>query len=1734
MQTNYLIRALIALAALILPVGAQQFTSNKVDQTLRGESRINPTSLGMEFEIPISTYPGRGIDMPISLNYSSKVWRLSYGGSIPAVNNPDTCNAINTPRFAENSASGWTASLSVPYVEYTGGANIYNSAGDPAEEPGCAPEPGGSNNNAWVRRIFVHLPGGESHELRMMDPVLFYPASSNCDPDPQTLCDGNDPSHDYNWNGWYYAADGSNIRYFEDRGSGVFYLQMPDGSRYEFTGQIGGSTTAQIRKASKLVDRNGNTITYHGPNQQFPNGYLTDTIGRQLPIPLPASAPTEPKVETVQFPGIAGSQITYRLHWKRLKGSTADESALANFNDGLRFAGDRYLQGGVWQTRNSGESLFASEFESWVLSSESRFNPVVLAAVELPSGRSFRFRYNIHGEIVRTDLATGGFETYQIEPVNAITDLAGPHRQANRGITSRVLAESTSGASYEWRYSTSIDDASTYRSVTTNPDGSQLTKLVHRGGSGRFGFDSALSGMTFEEYVHTQSSMIVSMKRTNWSFSTRGIFDGESPVSIAEWHPRISSIESTTFDVLGRAAKAVNVMTYESETELGQPSTPVLVKKVDEFDFVPGNQPTPELPIRSTVNTFLINDQSIDATIRETYRNLNLVNLMTSIDIRDGAGNLFARSETKFDESGMSPSIGRGNPTSTHEWNSESGSSTNPGSYVVSRTRFDGYGNTVEFIDPLGRSTTTEFDPVSAVYPIRVTTPVPDPTGIKGSATSHVSLASFDPATGLQLSSIDPAGLETRMYYDPSTLRINAIRFYVNDQPIGGSTETVYGDGDDWMWIRERSEFDAEKWNERITRFDGLGRIRQTETSNSAGNVLVDQEYDDAGRLRRTSNPYRSGETPQWTTHEYDEIGRQKKIVHPDGSEVSTDWGVLVSDLTATTRTVTDQAGKKRRGVFDSLGRLKRVVEDPDGLNLVTDYVLDAGGNVRKTIQGGQFRYYAYSSIGRLIYSALPELDVNDGLEFTDSLTGNSRWSNRYEYDLSGNIIRTTDARGNQTTITYDGLNRVVARDFSDATPDVSFYFDGTGIQSAPAFATGKMTRVSSPISDVRYQQFDAFGRIKSVVQTIDGTSFESGYTYNLAGELVAETYPSGRTVMTDRNADGGVDSIRTSNSTVQDRTVASRFAYDPTGAVRAVRLGNGRWEQHTFNNRQQLTRSTLGYSVSDGALLDIGLGYGAQNNGAVRTQSIKFQGLAAPIEQTFDYDTLNRIKSARETQTGQQSWSQEFLYDRYGNRRLGAATSTLSILLDDKIENPVAEESSNRLKRDQDGDSIIDYRYDASGNMIADPSNRRFNYDSENRLTEVFQPSNSSSVPNIVYRYDGDGRRVLKLTSDEKVIFVYNVRGKLTAEYSTRITSEPKKTLFLTNDSLGSPRVITDGAGNVASRHDYLAFGEDITATLGNVGGRTTNHGYVNTGSVRQAFTGFVRDSETGLDFANARYFKPGHGRFVSVDPLIASASFRDPQTLNRYTYALNSPYKFVDPLGLISRSTGANGGSSDTRPRRPRRPRPAPRNLTPNPNVVVPRSIVNEAGASTVGGTANRGAVTIVLPKSLVTLKVELAKYTYSHIGAAQSQAQANKKFGAVQPEQATVSGSSETTTQSSSTSETTGSVTVSQQPEVTASSSQSTTAGRQQTNSGSITVTGASTDVRGVYNTVENETNLAITNYLNENADANGNISVTLIDKNNVQTKGVIDRETVKKHLTNLVQSAWQRAYFDFGGQ
>ena len=109
-----------------------------------------------------------------------------------------------------------------------------------------------------------------------------------------------------------------------------------------------------------------------------------------------------------------------------------------------------------------------------------------------------------------------------------------------------------------------------------------------------------------------------------------------------------------------------------------------------------------------------------------------------------------------------------------------------------------------------------------------------------------------------------------------------------------------------------------------------------------------------------------------------------------------------------------------------------------------------------------------------------------------------------------------------------------------------------------------------------------------------------------------------------------------------------------------------------------------------------------------------------------------------------------------------------------------------------------------------------------------------------------------------------------------------PVKLFFYHLDHLGTPRVITDVGGQPVSKHKYLPFGEELTPPPS-----------ANT----HKFTGHERDAESGQDYMFARYYSSSLDRFLSVDR--DGANPANPQSWNKYAYALNNPIKFLDSTG-------------------------------------------------------------------------------------------------------------------------------------------------------------------------------------------------------------------------------------------
>jgi len=150
-------------------------------------------------------------------------------------------------------------------------------------------------------------------------------------------------------------------------------------------------------------------------------------------------------------------------------------------------------------------------------------------------------------------------------------------------------------------------------------------------------------------------------------------------------------------------------------------------------------------------------------------------------------------------------------------------------------------------------------------------------------------------------------------------------------------------------------------------------------------------------------------------------------------------------------------------------------------------------------------------------------------------------------------------------------------------------------------------------------------------------------------------------------------------------------------------------------------------------------------------------------------------------------------------------------------------------------------------------------------------------------------GTTTVYIFSGTKVISEYEngtAVGSPTREYiysGTQLlaTMEGSAVKYYHQDHL-SNRVITDANSSVVEQKGHLPFGE-------------TWYG----GGDKWKFTTYERDAESGNDYAIFRSYVNRLGRFSSPDPLAGSTT--DPQSLNRYSYALNDPSNGTDPLGLF-----------------------------------------------------------------------------------------------------------------------------------------------------------------------------------------------------------------------------------------
>jgi RHS repeat-associated protein len=923
-------------------------------------------------------------------------------------------------------------------------------------------------------------------------------------------------------------------------------------------------------------------------------------------------------------------------------------------------------------------------------------------------------------------------------------------------------------------------------------------------------------------------------------------------------------------------------------------------------------KPTGALPAgtqlkRETVNAYhCATPDATDSTTSDpdAYNQPSAPSLRTALassEVRD-FGQTRLRIEYAYDNA-----LTTGNLVETRTWDSQRGALLSPqpdgsrldaSNSIAVTNQYDQFGNLTSTTEP-GRAdgsrsvTRYVYGPVNGQSNLHPTTI----TIADGTPRARIMSREYDFWTGL-LTRLTDADNNVTMATTYDVFGRPVQETAAEGRPEESRTVTVYSDVNRRVIVRADLNTTGDGKLITVRHFDQLGRIRLNRTLEDA---TAENELDETAGIKSqtryaidgtnhlnyklVSRPYRAatsqaaaGEaTMGWTVSTSDKGGRAVRVETFAGAAPPAPWGAnavstgavrTVYDADATT--ITDQNDTTKHNVKDVLGRLVEVREAPGMAgyeDYLTTYTYDVLGNLTQVAQGVQTRTFTYSSLSRMTSAFSPEQIDGQGTQVATT----------YAYHPNGSIASKTDPRGVQTTYTYDELNRIKTRDYSDTTPDVTYTYDTL------TNGKGRLSSVVSSASAFRNTQYDALGRVKASEQETNGRIYTMGYEYDPSGKLRSQTYPSGRVVHTEYDSAGRVAGVRNEQTGQYYAGGAStdttnRIRYTAHGAVNALKLGNSLWEHSDFNSRLQPVQIGLGTAAGTSNKLQLDFGYGPtdRDNGNVRSQTITVPGLSNPFVQAYDYDPLNRLQTAEETSGGAPQWKQVYGYDQFGNRTFAAGTTFPNPL--DAANNPSISPNSNRI-------TSSGFAYDAAGNLLCDPGHpctptAFYAYNAEGQMAGAGAAS---------YAYDGDGRRVKKVVGSEVTVYVYNVSGQMIAEYSTQAATGG--TSYLTQDHLGSTRLVTGQAGEVKRRYDYLPFGGELSV------GRTSDY---TGGTLKQQFTGHERDPETNLDFAQNRYYASDYGRFTTPDPSRGSVVPGNPQTWNRYAYALNNPLRYVDPLGL------------------------------------------------------------------------------------------------------------------------------------------------------------------------------------------------------------------------------------------
>jgi RHS repeat-associated protein len=688
--------------------------------------------------------------------------------------------------------------------------------------------------------------------------------------------------------------------------------------------------------------------------------------------------------------------------------------------------------------------------------------------------------------------------------------------------------------------------------------------------------------------------------------------------------------------------------------------------------------------------------------------------------------------------------------------------------------------------------------------------------------------------------------------------------------------------------------------------------------ANALNHTVTATHNSSTGLLTSITDP--KGNT---TSYEYDVLGRVTKKVHPDFTELE----AVYNDLNSTV-TIYDELDNKTINYYDGIGRLvktERYLSDTE--KLTETYAYNWLNKIRaRTDAGGHTYFYEYDSKGRPTKTVNPDStfkethydDVSMNATVFDEnqhkkdyhfdKVGNLLWVKeytdlqnyyltQYTYDDLGNMTSLTDANGNTTLHSYESIFGLTQSIYPDSTVKTFSYdsvgnvlhaTDGHGTTTFTYDAVYQLIGVDYPDQSSISFEYDMNGnrtlmtdeegtttftydnrnRCISETRTIEGIPYTVSYSYDASSRMASATYPDLSVI------DYEYDAL--------NRLIAipgyAAFTYDTNSLLESMTYDNGVTTDYQHDSRNRTISIDTQKNGID--LLSMDYQYDPVGN-TTQTDYDRRLPNQQWVESTevFQYDWLDRLVEAQ-GDYGVLSYS----YDPAGNRL------SLNNLL-------YTYTNMNELVSISDGTILS---YDEDGNLLTKSSQTNtwsYTYDARNLLTQV--EKNEHTIAE--YCYNGDGRRTTRtewIESSQEyhtTIYVYSGNStlyekNLNTGYSSSYVYGPTGRIakkvnglkeYYHTDRLGSVRLITDESGTTVTDVNYSPFGEHIL-----------------TGEEEQyLYTGKEKDS-SGLYYFGARYYDPEIGRFVTRD--VSEGDKRNPQSLNLYSFCLNNPVRYTDPLGF------------------------------------------------------------------------------------------------------------------------------------------------------------------------------------------------------------------------------------------